>query len=1099
MTRLFDPIHDSVVTLPALSLVNASAGTGKTWTVTHLAARWLVEADDRHPKEILLVTFAREAAGELKSRLREHLEEFAREIAISNTGEPSVGELQAWQVQLREVLRRDGPHTVDRRCARVLRSLDEVNARTIHSFASIIQGGSDHFADRSRELRERAAREALIWATREIPDQLGCLLALTKSGGSRVNRVREQLSKSLQVVLPMGGISEYGLAEFIEISPTSTEGQQAIAAFRTLLIRAQMHEQRLREFDRATTFDAVIGDLVIEIRSDVESVRRRVGSQFKFVIIDEFQDTDAGQWEIFSQLFLEGPHPVPMLVVGDAKQAIYSFRGGDVSVMQRLQTQISLNENMAESTLTRNFRSHSGLLQQINQFYQPVIAEENSENSSEKIPHVFIPGNEFLESIEYVEVDSPASLATGHGLFTLRDIRGVKKNQGGVSAVRAAVHHDVLAEIERLTSDRGTDPRERPFEEAKTAWSYSDIVILARRKESLRAIQREMDRLHIPYVTPRSLSVFGSVAASEIRWLLWALSNAHDQRRWRSLSASWFAFLVADLASPIELATLTARQGLSALHRTATGGSFLSQLLQFAGGQRHITDVDHVFSVLATQFPHGAAPAEVLAWLEAAIVEADGSDDSVDGQRRIESDENAIRLMTIHAAKGLQFPVVLLPDLETMGGDPYVVSKNSGGKKYLDLNSVLEEKKERDIRMRTSIEEENDRLIYVGLTRGEQVVTAWVSDDLTAEKMPAWHVLTQPWIDQEHRDGPAVIKVTQDGVDTKLAPSERKSEHLRNVTVLPITRSSYEPSRRWSYSSLHHAGTTELLSDFDGRSAAEDDGDGRGDDKKNRRGFYTFGKLRGASLGDAVHGIFEIVVGEIEAADIDLLDTVIARQFAAQGLVPPEGIRLTMQRLLTHSLGTPWENTSLNDYAHASRSVSSEMRFTIPVEPVSPSGSSDVLADIAELVVRHDAAGPFTHHFQESVRTVVPGRLAQGFLTGSIDLVAPTLGARPRYVILDYKSNSLTLTSDFSATSLAVEMASSGYPLQALIYSVALHRHLSSRLPGYQPDTDLGGATYFYLRGAGLPDAAPGDGVFHWDIPPALTVAVSAVLRGEKS
>ena len=93
----------------------------------------------------------------------------------------------------------------------------------------------------------------------------------------------------------------------------------------------------------------------------------------------------------------------------------------------------------------------------------------------------------------------------------------------------------------------------------------------------------------------------------------------------------------------------------------------------------------------------------------------------------------------------------------------------------------------------------------------------------------------------------------------------------------------------------------------------------------------------------------------------------------------------------------------------------------------------------------------------------------------------------------------MTVTSDFSAASLAIEMAASGYPLQALLYSVALHRHLTVRMgDSYEAETHLGGATYYYVRGAGLADAAPGEGVFHWAIPPVLTKKVSALFRGEK-
>lgn len=1091
--NIFDPLWGDVESLPTLSLVNASAGTGKTWTVTHLAARWLLEIDGRDPSNVLLVTFARDAASELKSRLREKIGEFADEIELIGAG----GELddktppRDWRRHFRNIVDVQGVPVLRRRCRDILRNLDGVNARTIHSFSSLIQAKDDVISDRSSEFRQRAARETMIWMAEHDGSALTNLLDHVSTTGDQVNRLVDQIAGTLQLVLPMGGITNdpEPLVRFANLPMANSISDEvdplrakAMETFVKLVVKAQEFEARLRTLERSSSFDAIIGDLVTEVRNDIDSVRRRMGNQFQLVIIDEFQDTDAGQWEIFSSLFLDGPTKAPVLVVGDAKQAIYSFRGGDVTVMQRIQDLVNDDARMQTTSLTTNHRSHSGLLSQLNDFYSP-----------DEAPHVFVPSETELSAIRYETIESPVRLADGRGLFTLRDLRGVTFEGDNKEALRK----DVLLEIQRLTSGE-LEARERPLHGEQ--WTYSDIVILCRTKGFLRLLQRDLERHHIPYVTPRTISVFSSLAASEVRWLLWALSDPSDPRRWRSLAASWFSHLVNQSDGPVEIGRLVERKGVAVLHRIAMNGNFMQSLLTHPGGQRHITDVDHIFTTLADEFPTLGGITELSAWIEMAIGESDAQSDGVDGQRRIESDENAVRLMTIHAAKGMEFPVVLLPDVETMGKPQLVLSTNGAHGKTIDAESVLLESSERSVRTRMSVTQENDRLIYVALTRAKIVLVAWVNDEVTPERKPAWFALTEPWIEVDRPGGPRVIRIEETELrEASIQRGARNAEHLSNVTVLEQHRSPREQPRRWSYSSLHLHLDSTTDGDVDSKSLTEDDGSGEGDARRQRRGYYAFGQLRGTELGDALHASFEDTVGRVGANDEERLMSILNQNFSSQGLALPNGILAVFQALLTRPLGGPWGEASLDSYASSMTAVSSEMRFTIPLGDPDEFSEADVLTSLGELVTTHDPTGPFVQHFSSLASQPSPGRLAQGYLSGSIDLVAPTLGASRRFMVLDYKSNALTVTNDFTEESLIIEMAASGYPLQALIYSVALHRHLSARLSKYRPDDDLGGATYYYLRGAGLPDAAPSEGAVHWAIPSELTVKVSALLRGEHS
>ena len=1080
--NFFDPIFGPVDVLPPLCMVNASAGTGKTWTVTHLAARWLIECEGRDPSNVLMVTFARDAAGELRSRLREKLEEFSNEIVRFEAGERLRDDDENWIEHFREVLKSQGSSIINSRCQNSIRNIGEVNARTIHSFASLVQFGQESTTSNSKEMCRRAAREALTWMAEDNSSNLNSLLEQINVKGDKTNRLADQIARALEISIPMGGVNrEKSLVHFSPAQSVTDENSiqvRAILTFQALVVKAQEFEERLRKVHQSSSFNSVIGTLVNEIHNDIGSVRRRMGDQFELVIIDEFQDTDAAQWDIFSSLFLNGAKKVPIIVVGDAKQAIYSFRGGDVSVMQRIQKIIDSDDSMMSSSLEMNYRSHSGLLNQLNQFYSP-----------EGVSHEFIPPSEGLSGIYYEQVLSPPHLNDGKGLFTLRDLRKVSLNGDN----REALIKDVVLEIQRLTSDVLLTEESNKNREN---WSYSDIAVLCRTKRFLQDLQYELGRHHIPYVVPRTISVFSSIAASQVRWLLWTLDNPTDLRRWRSLGASWFFSLLTSSDGPNELVAAISKKGFSELQRSVMSKEFANFILSHPGGQRNFTDIEHIFAVIADEFPSFNGLSEVLQWIENAITDADTQNDEVDGQRRIESDENAVRLMTMHAAKGLEFPVVLLPNLETTGQDPLVCTDNHEYGRTIDSLSVLLDSTGRKALSARSCFEESDRLIYVALTRATNVLIGWLNDDMSPLRTPAWLSLSEPWADRRFEGGPLVVKVKQE----ELASAEIRfgtlnNEHLKNVSVIEQKRSIREPYRRWSYSNIHLNFDNPIFEGQDNPSSSEDDDSSIVEIQKGRRGFYTFGNLRGADLGNALHATFEDVIGKIESNDEDALYRTIKKHFKRYGLIEPHDVVPVFQRLLNRPLGAVWGNQSLNSYKDATQKTTSEMRFTMPLTSVK--GEADVLIELAKLVVENDPDGPFKGFFESLLQQPSQLRLSQGFLSGSIDLVAPTLVGKRQYMVLDYKSNGLTSTNDFSYNSLSVEMASSGYPLQALIYSVALHRHLTARLPDYEPHRHLGGATYYYLRGAGLSDAQADEGIFHWSIPPELTKKASSCLRGD--
>jgi len=186
-----------------------------------------------------------------------------------------------------------------------------------------------------------------------------------------------------------------------------------------------------------------------------------------------------------------------------------------------------------------------------------------------------------------------------------------------------------------------------------------------------------------------------------------------------------------------------------------------------------------------------------------------------------------------------------------------------------------------------------------------------------------------------------------------------------------------------------------------------------------------------------------------------------------------------------------------------------ELDFEFPLvggDHRDPTRTGVLLRDVAPLLRDHLPPGdPMRHYADRLEQPVLGDQALRGYLSGSIDVVFRVrAGTGHRYVVADWKTNLLgergqALTAaDYAPDRLADAMLHSHYPLQALLYSVVLHRFLRWRLPGYTPAEHLGGVVYLYVRGMCGPETPVVDGhpagVFSWALPPELVVALSDLL-----
>jgi exodeoxyribonuclease V beta subunit len=1062
MTNAFDPYRSPINELDDLLVVSASAGTGKTWMITHLATRWLLETSHL-PSELLMVTFSRATAHELKSRLRQRMLEIGEQLDLASFSSARTGDAADdtadWIVALAELAESVGINALRARHRFVMSRLDEVNARTIHSFAAALRETSEAGVIAGGELRRRAVHEVLTRRITNDDPVILSVLAMMDSDGSKTTpgaeRLAEGLVGALTVVQSAGGLTN----DRVQFWNDTGSDLDMARRVEELLSEAWSRLNRLQELEQQTTFDQLISELHYEITSDDGALATRLRESVQLVLIDEFQDTDQLQWEIFDVAFRRGDDAVPIIVVGDPKQAIYGFRGGDVSVFQRVAHEAQVTSGSRRSMhleLSTNYRSSAQLLSGLDDLFSH--ANDVGWHFSR---------DEGTDPVKFHTVRASDAHSQQPGQLIIRHAEGVK-------SVDQSIIADVRAVVRSLVNQHGVAP--------------SDIAVLCARQFTLTQLRRGFERDGFKTVSAGAVSVFVSDAAFQLRTLLWIIGDPRDPRRAALRRATWFRDI--DESNLAQMGNDVSLFGVVAWARRTLSGELLARLRAQSEGERHWTDLEHLFDLLANESGGPLAPSQLLSRLDVLMSQAEAAvERNDDAQRRVESDDDALRLMTIHAAKGLEFPIVLIADVEQSSTSRGVSSWTSPNGRVLDGASLLGAGSKESPAVRAR-EDEARRLIYVALTRAERLCVLWGHDGAQQ-----WNALRTAWtpapLSGARRESlVGALDISDDVLPRRREPTISRAPHVRELPEMP------EHLRRWSYSALNVSGASGEHHDA-AASAAYDAGAWGEDLVRDNDDLVVdatlFDGLSGTTLGNAIHRVFETCVGHVASTDRTTLAAAINSAWHEHGLAPATArVTESFANLLARPLGEQFAHGSLDGFVGTSR-VASEMRFTLPLGSLNRSR----LSALCEMVAAEDHEGPFQEFFDTTAKaTAHSTKMLEGFLTGSIDLVAETETAQgPRFVIVDYKSNRLRNAANFEPKSLYREMAHSAYPLQALLYQVALHRYLRGRWSSYDPAQHLGGVCYLYVRGAAQPRTAD-SGLATWFIPSAVVTAASQILAG---
>ncbi len=1149
---------------PGVSLLEASAGTGKTFTVAALVTRLVAEG--RVPiTGVLAVTFTRLATGELRERVRQSLAsaEGALNHAL-NGAPPAGGPAGGGQrrpppgTQVLELLCRGGKQQLRQRHRRVseaLANFDSATITTTHGFCHLVLGSLGVAGEVATEADLLEDASELVG---EVVDDL-YLRAAQRQGALPFSR-KEALELCRLAFT-------HSLAPIIPAAPGSPAWLRAKFAQRA---REELG-RRLLDLN-LLTFDALLSRLARTLADPqrAEAASALMRSRYPVVLVDEFQDTDPVQWEVVRRAFANGT--TTLVLVGDPKQAIYAFRGADVHAYLE-----AARSGARRYTLTKNWRASQDLLDAYDALFDPVnfghpeisyhkvsAGQPGAEGTAASPP---LPAN----GTEATPAGAlpPLRLRVAHTKDHDKLARALGK--GGGRAVKKAtaaewVAADLADDIAGLLSSgaRAGPPAGRPVRPG-------DIAVLVRTNEQARTVQRALRGAGVSAVLAGADSVLTAARASPSpaarAWL--QLLDAVEQPASRSRAAAvaigpFFGMPADALATASEAAwdEVQARlrswadtlrsQGVAALFKAITAQGLAGRLLSAEGGERLLTDLAHLAELLHAQArAHQASPPALRTWLAHHIEEAAEDNTALDERsRRLESDAEAVQVLTVHRAKGLEFPIVYCPYLWDAGrraGKDEPVVFHEGPQALLDLGpaeggTAYEEHKQAQ---HEEARGEELRQLYVALTRARYHAVVWWVRATDCQHSPLGRLVMarddhgnvapdgaytprdedfQAKLEELARRAPGRVVVERCS-----GPGGRRWEGAQagaasGLQVAAFDRQLDNSWRRTSYSAVtlgaHEPpgpGPALVGSEPEDPGTVDEPGTARAGGPAGHAGTpldwlqglpCPLGALPASrEVGTLAHRVLEragFAGDDLEGA----LAGAIGSEAHGAGLDGHQ--RAALAQGLAGALRTPLgplvPGLSLADVRPSDRLA--ELSFELPLAGGDhPSGQAR-LADLAELWARSRHEGPGVDLAGYAARLSDPTLAPElrGYLTGSLDLVFRAEGpsGAPRFFLVDYKTNRLAGNDEpltawhYRPAALAEEMYRAHYPLQALFYLVALHRYLRWRLPGYRPEVNLGGALYLFVRGmlgpaAPLVDGHP-CGVFSWQPPVELVVGASGLL-----
>ena len=1224
--KALDPI---AMPLRGPHLIEASAGTGKTYTIATLFVRLVVERG-MGVGEILVVTFTEAAAAELRERVRARLSETL--AVLSGNAEPDPG-MAPW------FERRAASAEEDlRRVQAALRGFDEAAISTIHGFchrvlhdaafetgtafdtelianqqplldeavrdywARQLYGGDRRFVTHAlrsgllpKDLLSLAWIAAANPGVRLVPEvpaeqeidavaledafdrafrkarkiwhghrhEIRELLLVPKVlNGNRYKpaRVEGWLEKAEMFFHPahpgehlsfekldmltaeaLAGNTNKGktpprhpffdaCSELMAAGgPLESELQRRALQFKHGLARFLDEALPKRKQAKGVqSFDDLLHRLADSVVHDKrgKQLTASIRETYRAALIDEFQDTDPVQFQIFHGIFGGGDGTHPLMLIGDPKQAIYGFRGADVFAYLKAGAGI---EPDARHTMTTNWRSDPGLLT--------------------AIEHLFATERPFmLEAIDFVKVGPRPGAEDGLRVdgqplspleIKLQPLGGPGGAPEGYGQLKGTIHSGwterqlprrVAADIRDLLAS-GAEVDGRPIR-------ARDVAVLSRTNRQAQDVQAALRELGIAGVVYGDASVYDTVECEELQRVLSAVAEPASTSLMRAalttemlgVSGGELEAMAGDDEAWEHWASRFRRwhqawvqRGFIHMLRSMLTDLRLGEtMLRLADGERRMTNLLHL-----TELMHEAAkrehlgPTGLLHWL-ADQKKGDQMLAAEAVKLRLERDDEAVQLITIHRSKGLEYPVVYCPYLWT-SAEPfqseYVNLKyhNPEHDHALEVDigpkpahPKAKEKHPSVAQARKEAFAEGLRLLYVALTRARhRCVIVW-------GRFPRFHhsalgyLLFGPhtppgqdpytavpnllrnmddatqWTLLEQRKHPSWTLSRLGGPGQPL-PSEPQAQAADLKARMPRSTIDrlYRTTSFTGITASHGEADLTAGKDVDQTADHEPRVSVGSDDEDARVRLADF--PRGAHVGNFFHEVLEF-------APFDATDAVL-REHVDAGLRKhgiEEGVAELAVAGLRDVLACPLDETGVRLQDLPASACKAELDFVLPVAAALTDGMSASRAlDPGSLrrAFAKDRTGLPDDYLERLMGlSFIPVR---GFLRGFIDLVYRFEG---KWYVVDYKTNDLgPHPDDYTPQKMAAAMSHEHYVLQYHLYIAALCRHLKHRQPDFDYDQHFGGARYLFLRGMD-PTRGASRGVYAERPPRARMEAIDALL-----
>ncbi|WP_061233109.1 UvrD-helicase domain-containing protein [Leptospira noguchii] len=1016
------------------SFIEASAGTGKTYTIMEIVGDLILE--HKIPlTQILILTYTEKAAGELKERLRKKL--------------------------------------IDSGLTKEARELDQVTISTIHGFCNMILKEypvetetttnwilTDVLERLSAALYKLQHEEWNSWVD---PEKLEDFISTSKYKFKKEN-ILISASKLL---------SGKNYVYSNETTPMSSK----TFLQKTALILA---ETVLKEFKTSEWMS--YDQMILKTRDSLENPRlkKALQSRYKVGILDEFQDTDGVQYEIFKRLFLESDDERALYLIGDPKQSIYGFRGADIGIY--LQAKEELKKQKAEEiSLNVNYRSVPELIRAYNEIFGGKSGKQS-----------FFPILEQSVPIQYEPVFAPEKnikilLSTKHKEGPIQIVQFAGRDFWNTQDAKNAWAQFISEEILKLIH------KENPFtyqvaegdsRYVEKKLKLREIAVLVKSKSEGKLAEQFLKLRGIPCSFYKQEGIYQSVESYQISNIFECLLDPNKPSSYRKL-------LLGDLFQihPAHLSyfdehsidsyeksildrwkTLSINRKFSELFRSIEEDSriFLTENETDIDWERKRTNYRQIFRrLLQFQITNQADLEEVLEELK--LLQNSSKNEEELPLFEKETEKDAVQILTLHSSKGLEWPVVFLFNLS---GDfiPEVydypfIDKDGKRSWKLSLWDDEEEKKiSKEIYSNQSLNE-NKRLLYVGITRSKvrlylpfyTPLNNWKTRDSAYYKIlyPRLQSVLENKIDTDLFH---VISWTQTPFDS--TDPNRMDQNLNpEICFTPLLYKESEISKTIllnSYSSLR---TKMNFSEEVSLSVLEEKNHIQSDDVENSETEIKDVLPSSASIGSFLHSL-------LEELDFSVFKTTTSKELLKnEKIISRMDFHLDYFRILRREEG----RSILEKEMVQKRTIEilwNLLNAKIPIQEK----TSFCLTDLS----KENRISEMDFHLDLDPKKTCPGN----FLRGSIDLV---FQIDNKFYLADYKSN---LLEDYSAISLKrnVENSESRYDLQRDIYVLVLYEYLNSLFGPKEALQKIGGVYYFFLRGMKYGESSGIYSDFFWDL-----------------